>query len=81
MTRKPSSPNSRLGKASSVIHRQGSSSLKSSRNLNDVGTPDCVRGYLATSSSPVQRVDPDHLAKVAAIEPFTVPGSIFDEVT
>ena len=61
-TAKPVESQQRLSQASSVIHRQGSSSLESSRNLNDVGTPGRVRGYLATSHSPVQREEPNNLA-------------------
>ena len=56
--REPVESQQRLSQASSVIHRQGSSSLESSRNLNDVGTPGRVRGCLATSHSPVQREEP-----------------------
>jgi len=51
-----------LARVTSVRHSASSSSLESSSNHNDDGTPGRVRGYLVTSYSPVQREEPDYKA-------------------
>src|SRR5271169_3374303 len=48
----------RLGRASSVTHVRGSSSLKSLNNSNDVGTPGRVAGPSRSSYSLLKRVGP-----------------------